>query len=547
MSAVLRNMKLSNKLLLAPVLVILFMVGFGIVSFLALRTIHTSMNDMYTNRFAGYRGSVQIMRDMKGVQTNLYKLIGWANANYEAKKIEELGKEQIVTLKKGTEFLKMSAGATGASASEKKLSQEALKLELEYAGIATDMIDMMQSDMNAATMFMKTLEDKFQALDSSLEALCTFQTRLSEENFRYATATYNRVVRYSIIILVCAVIGSLLVSVAVSRIILVPVTGTLAAIEQISSGDLTRRIDVASNDELGRMAQRFNEFVEQLQATISAITGHSNHVAESARQLSDNFALVASNAEKVAAEALTVATAGEEMAATSGDIAQNCHIAAGSSSQAADAALDGTAVVGETVTLMTRITGCVLTSSQTVERLGERSDQIGAIIGTIEDIADQTNLLALNAAIEAARAGEQGRGFAVVADEVRALAERTTRATREIGEMIKTIQKETKEAVTAMGKGVDEVERGTMEAARSGQTMQLILEQVNALSMQMNQIATAAEEQTATTNEISGNMQTITGIVHQTATNALGSTVSANRLTDMACELQRMMSRFRVA
>lgn len=158
----------------------------------------------------------------------------------------------------------------------------------------------------------------------------------------------------------------------------------------------------------------------------------------------------------------------------------------------------GSEVVSNTVKVMGNIAQRVHETARTVESLGARSDQIGGIINTIQDIADQTNLLALNAAIEAARAGEQGRGFAVVADEVRALAERTTKATKEIGDMIKAIQGETKKAVSAMEAGVNEVELGTTEAAKSGESLQKIVEQINAVSMQVNQVATAAEEQTAT-------------------------------------------------
>ena len=133
-------------------------------------------------------------------------------------------------------------------------------------------------------------------------------------------------------------------------------------------------------------------------------------------------------------------------------------------------------------------------TAQTVETLGSRSYQIGQIIGSIEDRADQTNLLALNAAIEAARAGEQGRGFAVVADEVRALAERTTKATKEIGEMIKSIQLETKSAVSAMEEGGMQVEQGTIAAAKSGEALRNILEQIGNVTVQVNQIAVAAEQ-----------------------------------------------------
>jgi methyl-accepting chemotaxis protein len=195
---------------------------------------------------------------------------------------------------------------------------------------------------------------------------------------------------------------------------------------------------------------------------------------------------------------------------------------------------------------MGQIAEKVQESAKTVASLGERSDQIGAIIGTIEDIADQTNLLALNAAIEAARAGEQGRGFAVVADEVRALAERTTRATKEIGEMIKAIQKETNGAVAAMEQGVNQVETGTMEAAKSGQALRDILEQVNDVAMQVNQIATAAEEQTATTSEISNNMMQITEVVQQTSQGAQESATAAAQLYGNAEELQRLVQQFKL-
>jgi methyl-accepting chemotaxis protein len=234
------------------------------------------------------------------------------------------------------------------------------------------------------------------------------------------------------------------------------------------------------------------------------------------------------------------------MSATSGDIAQNCQMAAEGGQRASSAASSGAEVVEKTVSVMGRISERVTDTARSVESLGARSDQIGAIIGTIQDIADQTNLLALNAAIEAARAGEQGRGFAVVADEVRALAERTTKATREIGEMIKAIQSETKGAVAAMEEGVTEVENGTAEAAKSGHALQEILEQINAVTMQVNQVATAAEEQTATTSEISDNIHQITQVVQNTVKGAQESATAAGQLARTAEELQRLVGQFRL-
>lgn len=273
----------------------------------------------------------------------------------------------------------------------------------------------------------------------------------------------------------------------------------------------------------------------------------ASKVASASTQLRATAHLMSEGSEEVVAQANTVATAGEEMAATSNDIAHNCHLTAQSAQQANQSALEGSGVVQATVAVMGSIAERVKNAAQTVESLGSRSDQIGEIVGTIEDIADQTNLLALNAAIEAARAGEQGRGFAVVADEVRALAERTTRATKEISDMIKSIQNETKSAVQAMEEGNKEVIKGTEQAALSGRALEDILEQINAVTTQANQIATAAEEQTATTSEISSNMLQITEVVHRTARGAGETAAAAASLSVMSEDLQRIVRQFKVA
>jgi methyl-accepting chemotaxis protein len=337
------------------------------------------------------------------------------------------------------------------------------------------------------------------------------------------------------------VIG-LLIANSISR----PLKMVFDTLALVASGDLTARSGIRTRDEMGMLAGEVNEMAEKLMETMNQVSRNSVEVATAAGQLNSTAEQIATGAEEVAAQAGTVATASEEMAATSSEIAQSCHHAADGSKIANDTALAGAAVVELTVAAMGRIAARVKSSAQTVEGLGSRSDQIGAIVGTIEDIADQTNLLALNAAIEAARAGEQGRGFAVVADEVRALAERTTRATREIGEMIKSIQTETRQAVSAMEEGVKEVEIGTRETAKSGEALREILSQIGEVTLQVNQIATAAEEQTATTGEITQNLQQITEVVHDTSRGAHLSASAANNLAHLAQDLHSLVQRFRL-
>jgi methyl-accepting chemotaxis protein len=311
---------------------------------------------------------------------------------------------------------------------------------------------------------------------------------------------------------------------------------------RVAEGDLTISLQSGKSgvyEEMRRM-------VESLKLVMEKVNSSARDVSIAAEQLNANAQKTADASQHVVSQSDMVATASEEMAATSADIANNCHQAADSSNSASATAQSGSAIVRETVEGMTRIAAKVRSSAGAVEQLGVRSEQIGQIVGTIEDIADQTNLLALNAAIEAARAGEQGRGFAVVADEVRALAERTTRATREIGEMIKSIQNETKQAVKAMEEGVEEVERGTTGASRSGQALEMILEQINEVTDQVNLIATAAEEQTATTREITNNIHNISSTVQSSAQSSREMSQSSSQLSQLSVDLQALVRRFRL-
>lgn len=327
-----------------------------------------------------------------------------------------------------------------------------------------------------------------------------------------------------------------------------PINYLVNTLENMAAGegDLTQRMKVDRSDETGRLATAFNHFLDNLRNIISSVAGNTGQVKTASERLYSEAGNITGNSNEVVSQATSVATAVEEMAATSGNIAQSCSIAYETANNACDTARRGSDVVNQAVSSIQAIAVRVQETARTVESLGARSDQIGQIIGTIEDIADQTNLLALNAAIEAARAGEMGRGFAVVADEVRALAERTTRATREIGEMIKVIQQETGVAVKAMEAGVAEVERGTTQAARSGDALQEILTQINDVTGQLNQIATAAEQQTATTNDISSNMHRIVAGAEDNVKNSRATGSEATELSRMAGELAAQVSRFRL-
>ena len=317
-------------------------------------------------------------------------------------------------------------------------------------------------------------------------------------------------------------------------------------LDTMIAGDLSQPITAKRNNEISIIIRSINSLQTTMRGIIAQISSTSEQVASASRQLHSSANQISDGTDDIVSQTNTVAVASEEMAATSSDIAHNCMNAAENSNRASGTARSGAEVVQQTISGMECIAIRVKDAAKTVGELGSRSEQIGQIIGTIEDIADQTNLLALNAAIEAARAGDQGRGFAVVADEVRALAERTTKATREIGDMIKAIQCETKGAVVAMEEGVAEVEKGTESSVKSGQALEQILEQVNEVTMQISQIATAAEEQTATTGEITCNIQRITNVVQQTSRGVAETASAAAMLSTQSGELQRLVGQFKL-
>ena len=437
---------------------------------------------------------------------------------------------------------------TVASSEGKAMLQSIKDCRAAYTVVLKEVIALIElsKDAEAGQALITKLRPVQTPYFDAVEKMITFQSKLLLEAGDAAEATYKAAQIGIIIALVISLLAAALIGFVITRSITVPLGQAVKANRTIADGDLNVNVAIDRKDEIGQLNESAKQMVENLRSIIGNLASTSDQVASAATQLYANAEHMATASEEVSSQACAVATAGEEMAATSGDIALNCNKAAEGSQSASKAAINGAEVVRHTVEGIKFRGQKTRENATIIASLGTRSDQIGAIVATIEDIADQTNLLALNAAIEAARAGEQGRGFAVVADEVRNLATRTTRATKEIGEMIKAIQTETKQAMASMEEGVKETEKGATEAAQLETSLNDILEQINGVTMQVSQIATAAEEQTATTSEISNNIHQMSEVVQQTARGAQDSSEAASGLSRLAEELKGIVGKFKL-
>ena len=315
--------------------------------------------------------------------------------------------------------------------------------------------------------------------------------------------------------------------------------------EQIAANNLTVKVEPKSDKDV--LGNAFKTMLLNFIGMIHEMSDNAGQLVSSASEISSSSEQMSKGAQDQADQVNQVSTAIEEMTATILESSKNAGEATDASRNASETAATGGQIVSDTIAGMQKIADVVRESAESICKLAKSADQIGEIIGVIDDIADQTNLLALNAAIEAARAGEQGRGFAVVADEVRKLAERTGKATGEITGMIKGIQNETEEAVGSMESGIQEVDKGRELSDKAGNSLNEIVNMSQRVMDMIQQMATASEEQSVAAEQISKNVEHISSVTKETATGAEQSAAAAEELSRQAEGMKEMVAQFKIA
>ncbi len=309
-------------------------------------------------------------------------------------------------------------------------------------------------------------------------------------------------------------------------------------------GDLTTRLNISGGDEVARLAKTFNQIIEKIHSTIVKVSGATTTLASAANEMSEANGSTLDAIKRQQREAEQVASAMNQMSSTVREVAENAASAAEAARSADQEVVIGNRIVSESVTAIEQLAENVVSAREVIMKLENDSENIGTVLVVIKEIAEQTNLLALNAAIEAARAGEQGRGFAVVADEVRTLAQRTQQSTREIQQIIETLQEGAENAVKVMEQGDKQAQNSVKHSIAAGESLQSITAMIGTINDMNVQIVTATEQQSMVAEEVNRNINNINQAAHDTAEEAQNISGSNTRLIKMVHDLEVIVDQF---
>lgn len=428
-------------------------------------------------------------------------------------------------------------------------TEKALRRVGSAAALLQPMGDSMKLNDSGDPAIMEYNGDLYEYIDpitSRLQKLIDHQqnnasaTRTAVQQI-YDTAFKAYIAVGVVVAIVMVLVGSL-VATSISR----PLATLRSAIEATERNrDLTVRVDIDQNDEIGRVAHAFQAMVDRFRDILSDVRDTSAHLQQSAQQLANNTEQTREGASMQMRETDQVATASTEMTHAIEEVSRNAHRAADAANHANRETESGNTVLDAALTSIHSLAGRIDDAGQVIKRVETDSASIGSVLDVIRGIAEQTNLLALNAAIEAARAGEQGRGFAVVADEVRSLAQRTQESTQEIQGMIERLQAGAREAVRSMADGSSEMQRTVEQASNAGKSLVAIKQAVAMINDMNTQIASATEEQMAVSQEISRNVVNISDVAKSSAHSVQEVERTSRELSNAATRLSALVNEFR--
>jgi len=422
-------------------------------------------------------------------------------------------------------------------------------MRTEFALLPPKMFELRSAkDWNKANYWLGSkAAPKAKAVMDILQQMRTSQNKLATANREHLEDTIDSMLTIMVAGTLLAIGAGIFIAIFVSRMISAPLKTVVERAKAIAAGDLTgSALESKGNDELTELTDAINSMNSNLQNMIQQISGSAQQMGGASEELSAITLQTTQGIQEQRSQTDQLATAMNEMAATVQEVARHAVDASSAATSANHESSNGRQVVNDAVNSIDTLATAMTQAAEAIARVEADSDRIGTVLDVIRGIAEQTNLLALNAAIEAARAGEQGRGFAVVADEVRTLAGRTQESTQEIQQMIESLQAGSKEAVQLMEQSREQTQSSVEQTAKAGDALSAIADAVEKINDMNTQIASAAEEQSAVAEEINRNVTTISQIADESARGAEQTARGSEDLSGLAIELQQVVAQFKV-
>ncbi|MBK5000793.1 methyl-accepting chemotaxis protein [Pseudomonas sp. S31] len=538
----LRNMNIAPRALLGFALIGVLMLGLGIFSLMQMGSIRQAGVTIEKISVP----SIKALDELTALNLRLRTLSFRLLLNREAQNQQEI--LNLLEQRNGQiDNARRTYEPLIAAADERAAYEQYVQLLNQYRQLESRMRSLSQADKTEElrALINTEVQANSEQINQVMDNLVRINTEQSRQTNATAASQYGAAFALVIGLLVAATVLTFLCAFLLTRSIVKPIDDALKAAEQIADGDLTHNIDADGTDEAARLLRAMARMQDKLRETLHLISGSATQLASAAEELNAVTDESARGLQQQNNEIEQAATAVTEMTSAVEEVARNAVSTSEASSDASRSAGDGRDLVMETVGAIERMSGDVQATAKLITHLAEQSRDIGKVLDVIRGLADQTNLLALNAAIEAARAGEAGRGFAVVADEVRALAHRTQQSTSEIERMIGSIQGGTEEAVESMRTSTERAESTLNIAKGAGLALDTIAGAVAQINERNLVIASAAEEQAQVAREVDRNLVNINDLSVQSATGAHQTSAASAELSRLAVDLNGLVARFR--
>lgn len=525
----LKNLTVAKKLLMLIISSLVFIVLVGGVGLYNMNQMVNRSTEMYENNLLPVKWINDLRAQSRANESLLKELMLQPNSADNEKIINEITDRGKASNKDVKDYQNTELSAYE---SERAPQVEALLKEIQTEREKLYHVLENGDTEDAFKIYQTTIEQPVNELNEILQELADYNAKAADDLQKQIKNQEQTTTVFMVVIVIIAAVLTTIFGMIISRILTNPIKELVREMAQAGEGDLKVSSEYSSKDEIGELVSSFNQMISNMRGAIGEVTGHANSLAASAEEISASTEEIASGSAQQAQDANTSSDMVTEMTNAVQEVSENAQHAASLADETVGAAEQGGIVIHDTIAGMEQI-------STSIQELADKSVQIGEIIEVIDDIAEQTNLLALNAAIEAARAGEAGKGFAVVADEVRKLAERSSKATKEISDLITTIQDNTKRSVESVAMGNERVEK-------AGTTFNDIVRLVKDSSIKVAEIAAASEEQAAQAQEVLLSVQNIASVTQETAAGIEETASTATDLANMAETLNQLASRFKI-